>query len=269
MQIRGQLVDIVEQKITPVEITVEGGFIRRITPIADAAAASNTSGPQPASTASGNTPGPQPAGAHANLPFILPGFIEAHVHIESSLLIPSEFARMAVIHGTIATVSDMDSIVPDYRSGTVCSGIGSVRSEFYHIDSLLRRGGHISFCHLRPRRERILATLYAAVVRHVREEDTLPLIAVTTLNVPSWKSANVVSGTGLPGWLPIPLLDPDVLTLTRRLASLLKARPHRLLTTGKAKALQLLVRGMALPKRRPSMFFEDSTNRKAGRRSHA
>jgi DNA-binding MarR family transcriptional regulator len=36
-----------------------------------------------------------------------------------------------------------------------------------------------------------------------------------------------------------------------------------------AASLQLLVRGMALPKRRPSMFFEDSTNRKAGRRSHA
>ena len=36
-----------------------------------------------------------------------------------------------------------------------------------------------------------------------------------------------------------------------------------------AASLHLLVRGMALPKRRPSMFFEDSTNRKAGRRSHA
>lgn len=43
-------------------------------------------------------------------PFILPGFIDAHVHIESSLLIPSEFARMAVVHGTVATISDPHEI---------------------------------------------------------------------------------------------------------------------------------------------------------------
>ena len=42
--------------------------------------------------------------------YILPGFIDAHVHIESSLLAPSEFARMAVTHGTIATVSDPHEI---------------------------------------------------------------------------------------------------------------------------------------------------------------
>jgi adenine deaminase len=42
--------------------------------------------------------------------FILPGFVDAHVHIESSLLVPSEFARMAVIHGTVATVSDPHEI---------------------------------------------------------------------------------------------------------------------------------------------------------------
>ncbi|MBU1985710.1 MAG: amidohydrolase family protein, partial [Proteobacteria bacterium] len=38
--------------------------------------------------------------------FILPGLIDAHIHIESSMLVPSEFARLAVIHGTVATVSD-------------------------------------------------------------------------------------------------------------------------------------------------------------------
>ncbi|MCK9448658.1 MAG: adenine deaminase [Bacteroidales bacterium] len=42
--------------------------------------------------------------------FILPGFIDSHVHIESSMLIPSEFARLAVIHGTVATVSDPHEI---------------------------------------------------------------------------------------------------------------------------------------------------------------
>ena len=42
--------------------------------------------------------------------FILPGLTDAHIHIESSMLIPSEFARLAVIHGTIATVSDPHEI---------------------------------------------------------------------------------------------------------------------------------------------------------------
>ena len=42
--------------------------------------------------------------------YILPGFIDSHIHIESSLLIPSEFARLAVLHGTVATVSDPHEI---------------------------------------------------------------------------------------------------------------------------------------------------------------
>ncbi|MES2690688.1 MAG: adenine deaminase [Bacteroidota bacterium] len=42
--------------------------------------------------------------------YIMPGFIDAHVHIESSLLVPSEFARMAVMHGTVATISDPHEI---------------------------------------------------------------------------------------------------------------------------------------------------------------
>ena len=43
-------------------------------------------------------------------PFILPGFIDAHVHIESSMLIPSEFAKLAVVHGTVGTISDPHEI---------------------------------------------------------------------------------------------------------------------------------------------------------------
>ncbi|MFY0603125.1 MAG: adenine deaminase [Flavobacteriaceae bacterium] len=42
--------------------------------------------------------------------FILPGFIDAHIHIESSMLVPSEFAKIAVTHGTVATVSDPHEI---------------------------------------------------------------------------------------------------------------------------------------------------------------
>ena len=43
-------------------------------------------------------------------PYILPGFVDAHVHIESSLLTPAQFARLAVVHGTVATVSDPHEI---------------------------------------------------------------------------------------------------------------------------------------------------------------
>lgn len=42
--------------------------------------------------------------------YILPGFIDAHVHIESSMLVPSEFARIAVTHGTVGTISDPHEI---------------------------------------------------------------------------------------------------------------------------------------------------------------
>jgi adenine deaminase len=45
-----------------------------------------------------------------NAPYILPGFIDAHVHIESSMLVPSEFAKLAVVHGTVATISDPHEI---------------------------------------------------------------------------------------------------------------------------------------------------------------
>jgi adenine deaminase len=43
-------------------------------------------------------------------PYILPGFTDAHVHIESSMLVPSEFAKLAVVHGTVSTISDPHEI---------------------------------------------------------------------------------------------------------------------------------------------------------------
>ncbi len=46
----------------------------------------------------------------ANDIYILPGFVDAHVHVESSMLVPTEFARLAVVHGTVATVSDPHEI---------------------------------------------------------------------------------------------------------------------------------------------------------------
>jgi len=42
--------------------------------------------------------------------FIMPGFVDSHIHVESSMLLPCEFAKVAVTHGTVATVSDPHEI---------------------------------------------------------------------------------------------------------------------------------------------------------------
>ncbi|QRR03917.1 adenine deaminase [Dyadobacter sandarakinus] len=47
---------------------------------------------------------------NTELQYILPGFVDAHVHIESAMLTPAQFARLAVVHGTVATVSDPHEI---------------------------------------------------------------------------------------------------------------------------------------------------------------
>lgn len=43
-------------------------------------------------------------------PYIMPGFVDSHVHVESSMVVPAEFGRMAVVHGTVATISDPHEI---------------------------------------------------------------------------------------------------------------------------------------------------------------
>ncbi|PKP31347.1 MAG: adenine deaminase [Bacteroidetes bacterium HGW-Bacteroidetes-16] len=77
----GQIIDLHNQKIFPGTVHVENGKIKNIVP--------------------GKVAGDQ---------YILPGLIDAHIHIESSMLIPSEFAKIAVVHGTVATVSDPHEI---------------------------------------------------------------------------------------------------------------------------------------------------------------
>ncbi|MEM9417549.1 MAG: adenine deaminase [Planctomycetota bacterium] len=77
------LVDIPARAVRSVSITVEDGRIAAITPAPS---------------------GHEPQG------FVLPGFVDAHVHIESSMLTPAHFAAAAVVHGTVATVSDPHEI---------------------------------------------------------------------------------------------------------------------------------------------------------------
>lgn len=73
-------VDLFARRIAPSRVVVENGVITVIEPV-DAADG-----------------------------YLLPGFVDAHVHIESSMMVPSEFARQAVRHGTVATVSDPHEI---------------------------------------------------------------------------------------------------------------------------------------------------------------
>jgi adenine deaminase len=82
--VRGRLVDVWKKAIYPAEIKVDKGIISSITPIGEEGL---------------------PVGT-----FLLPGFVDSHVHIESSMLIPSEFARLAVVHGSVGTVSDPHEI---------------------------------------------------------------------------------------------------------------------------------------------------------------
>lgn len=88
--ITGQLVDIFAKKIYPARMSILNGKILTIEPLTGVSQ--------------------QQGEMQTRLHYILPGFIDAHVHIESSMLVPSEFARMAVVHGTIGTVSDPHEI---------------------------------------------------------------------------------------------------------------------------------------------------------------
>ncbi|MFD0963270.1 adenine deaminase [Pseudofulvibacter geojedonensis] len=81
MVIQGQIVDILNKEIFSGEIEVKNGKIERIS-----------------------------RKEHQISQYIIPGFVDAHIHIESSMLVPSEFAKLAVLHGTVATVSDPHEI---------------------------------------------------------------------------------------------------------------------------------------------------------------
>lgn len=81
MIVSGQLIDIHNKEIYPAELNVANGKIQSIRRVAS-----------------------------APKQYLLPGFIDAHVHVESSMLVPSSFAPMAVVHGTVATISDPHEI---------------------------------------------------------------------------------------------------------------------------------------------------------------
>lgn len=80
-QVSGQLIDIPNRKIYPATVHFEKGIIQKIEKTEEV---------------------PDQ--------YLLPGFVDAHVHVESSMLVPSEFGRLAVVHGTVGTISDPHEI---------------------------------------------------------------------------------------------------------------------------------------------------------------
>jgi len=95
-QVSGNIVDIVKNRIYPGMLEIVDGYIQNIQE----------------NKATYDT-------------YIIPGFVDSHIHIESSLLTPSEFSRLAVVHGTVATVSDPHEIA------NVCGSEGV----YYMIDN--------------------------------------------------------------------------------------------------------------------------------------
>jgi adenine deaminase len=81
MNVKGNIVDILNKRIFKGEVCIENGQISAIREV-----------------------------NHGVENYILPGFVDAHIHIESSMVVPSEFAKIAVLHGTVATVSDPHEI---------------------------------------------------------------------------------------------------------------------------------------------------------------
>jgi adenine deaminase len=79
--VSGNLIDVVAGEVYPATITIDDGRIAHV----------------------------ERESRHYDS-FLVPGLVDAHVHVESSMLVPSEFARVAVTHGTTATVSDPHEI---------------------------------------------------------------------------------------------------------------------------------------------------------------
>lgn len=82
MEIQGHIVDVVSRRIFDGKVIIENGMVSDIVEIS----------------------------LHEDSPYIMPGFIDAHVHIESSMLPPSEFARIAVRHGSVGAICDPHEI---------------------------------------------------------------------------------------------------------------------------------------------------------------
>ncbi|MBS1581968.1 MAG: adenine deaminase [Bacteroidetes bacterium] len=102
--LRAHYVDIPGRRTFPAEVTIADGHVAAIREVSG------------------------PVDGH-----VLPGFVDAHVHVESSMLVPSEFARLAVLHGTVATVSDPHEIANVLGEEGVAYMIANGRQVPFHF----------------------------------------------------------------------------------------------------------------------------------------
>ena len=137
--VNGQLVDIWRRQIYPASIEIKNGKIASITRLV-------------------------PSADTKPLPYILPGFIDSHVHIESSMLLPVEFARLAVVHGTVATVSDPHEIA------NVCGVEG--------VHFMINNGKHVPFKFNFGAPSCVPATVFETAGATLNSDDVAGLLAL-------------------------------------------------------------------------------------------
>lgn len=135
--VTGNLVDIPNRHIYGATLWIEDGHIKRI-------------------EASSEPVNP-------SLPYIMPGFIDSHVHIESSMLVPSEFARLAVLHGTIGTISDPHEIA------NVCGVAG--------VEFMIENGKQTPFKFFFGAPSCVPATIFETAGAEVNEKEVDALLA--------------------------------------------------------------------------------------------
>ena len=135
--VTGNLVDIPNKHIYGATLWIEDGHIKRI-----------EASSEPINTA---------------LPYIMPGFIDSHVHIESSMLVPSEFAKLAVLHGTIGTISDPHEIA------NVCGVAG--------VEFMIENGKQTPFKFFFGAPSCVPATIFETAGAEVNEKEVDTLLA--------------------------------------------------------------------------------------------
>ena len=86
MTFTAYMLDVLTNSVYPARITVENGIFKHIVPIMGENVEVDVDG------------------------LIVPGFIDSHIHIESSMLTPAQFAKIAVRHGTTSVVCDPHEI---------------------------------------------------------------------------------------------------------------------------------------------------------------
>jgi adenine deaminase len=140
--INGLLVDIPGERMYPAQVEIEGRTIKHIREISAADCPTDR--------------------------FILPGFIDAHVHIESSLLVPSEFARLAVAHGTVGTISDPHEIA------NVCGMAG--------VEFMIENGKQVPFKFHFGAPSCVPATVFETAGASITAEEVKMLLARSDIN---------------------------------------------------------------------------------------